>query len=353
VQAWRADADDLSTGILVQWDASGGTAYGEIEEVATSGSVSAEPEGPTMEGTEDEPAYLIRVWQEVEDGWEPSDVRVVHRAETLTVIDDLPERGMDEMGDGRGRHHRSYTCTASIRASSDKERVTVRVMTEDIARDGMVLRADGIETNDFERNPVVLWQHGMDPMRGSEPIGRAVDLVRVDGGLQATVEFTDDPDDAFAQRIARKVMNGEINAVSLGWRTLDMEREEVEGRKVPVVTRADMTEFSFVGVGADPSALVQRSDDDLVTLIRGVMRSELNRLQQPEASAAPKAPASATADPPASDPSTSATAGETRQGRDDEPTYIRKADLLQLVHEQRAKREEKAALIAKQKLGKA
>jgi len=266
----RADADDLSVGDRVEWDSSGGMAYGEIEAKETSGTISAEPDGPTMEGTEDNPAFGVRVYQPGDDGWQASDVLTVHRAGALTKIDDFPDerKGMKE-----DEEERMYTADAEIRMASDGERTTVQVMTEDLARDGMILRADGVDTSAYMRNPVVLWNHGMDPQRGAVPIARTVDMQRVDGGIRATVEWDDD---AFAQEIKRKVKRGFLSAVSIGWRTEESEMQEVDGRSVPVVTEADMTEFSFVSVPADAGALVvQRTQADLEAMFERVLDRKL------------------------------------------------------------------------------
>lgn len=304
----RADPEDLSVGDRVEWDASGGTAYGEVETIETDGTISAEPEGPSMEGSEEEPAIGVRVFQPGEDGWEASDVLVVHRADALAKIDSFPD---EEAGGMAEDEDRGWTGEAEIRMASDGERTTVQVMTEDIARDGMVLRADGVDTSAYMSNPVVLWNHGQDPQRGAIPIARTVDMQRVDGGIRATVEWDDD---AFSQEIKRKVKNGFLSAVSIGWRTEDSEQQEIDGRSVPVVTEADMTEFSFVSVPADAGALVvQRSRDDLESLLRSVVREEVRALKTTIRDAA-------TAATPRTDPEPPATAeGSAEVQRDDTP----------------------------------
>jgi len=50
----------------------------------------------TINGTPDDPAVLIRVYDEEDDGWEPTDRLVGHRATTLTKIDPLPEPSEDD-----------------------------------------------------------------------------------------------------------------------------------------------------------------------------------------------------------------------------------------------------------------
>jgi HK97 family phage prohead protease len=170
--------------------------------------------------------------------------------------------------------HRSVLPDATLRMSSDNKRTTVQFMTEDVARDGLVLDADGLDVTAYRDNPVVLWQHGMDPRRGAQPIARTVDLTRNDDGYLATVEWYDDD---FSQQIKRQVKEGFLNAVSVGWCTEDMDR----GGDTPRVTESDMTEFSFVGVPADAGALVQQRDDqsDALQLLRD-LRADVQRLQR-------------------------------------------------------------------------
>jgi hypothetical protein len=78
--------------------------------------------------------------------------------------------------------------------------------------------------------------------------------MRKDDGYVAEIKFADDE---FAQRIEGKMRNEFINAVSVGWKTEDVQREERGDGMVPVVRESDMTEFSVVGVPADTDALVQ------------------------------------------------------------------------------------------------
>lgn len=168
--------------------------------------------------------------------------------------------------------HRSYVTDAEIRMASDGDRTTVQVMTEDIARDGMVLRADGVDTSAYMDNPVVLWNHGR---THDQPIARTVDLQVVDGGIRATVEWDSDE---FSQEIKRKVKDGFLSAVSIGWRTEAAQQEERDGESVPVITRADMTEFSFVSVPADAGALVLQRDNDSDPLAD--LEAKVDRLTQ-------------------------------------------------------------------------
>ena len=85
----RARPDELSIGDFVSWDSSGGRARGRIVRIVRDGSINVPDSDFTIEGTEDDPAALIRIFREEEDGWEATDVLVGHKFSTLTKIDDL------------------------------------------------------------------------------------------------------------------------------------------------------------------------------------------------------------------------------------------------------------------------
>ena len=58
----RAEADSLSVGDFVRWNSSGGRAHGRIIKVERNGQIEADS-GFTVNGTEDNPAALIRVYR--------------------------------------------------------------------------------------------------------------------------------------------------------------------------------------------------------------------------------------------------------------------------------------------------
>lgn len=77
-------------GDFVEWDSAGGTARGRIEHVMTEGVLGIPDTDFSIEAEEGDPAILIRVYQEVRDGWEPTEVLVGHKASELRPIDPLP-----------------------------------------------------------------------------------------------------------------------------------------------------------------------------------------------------------------------------------------------------------------------
>ena len=106
-------------GAIVSWETTQGTFYGDVVSVETDGKVRGEPQGLELEGTEENPAYLIRVWMqeaaeeedEAEDDedmpeeeaslksageWHPTNVTVVARGDALKVEEALPTGDPEE-----------------------------------------------------------------------------------------------------------------------------------------------------------------------------------------------------------------------------------------------------------------
>ena len=87
----RAEPDALEIGDSVSWNSSGGRARGVIEKIQRSGTINVPDSDFTITGTEEDPAALIRVYRDGEEGFEPTDVLVGHRFSTLTKIENLDE----------------------------------------------------------------------------------------------------------------------------------------------------------------------------------------------------------------------------------------------------------------------
>jgi len=86
---YRAAPDALDVGDFVSWNTSGGRARGQIERIVRDNTINVPDSDFTIEGTEDDPAALIRIWREGEEGQEATDTLVGHRFSTLTKIADI------------------------------------------------------------------------------------------------------------------------------------------------------------------------------------------------------------------------------------------------------------------------
>ena len=87
----RAEADEISVGDFVEWEFSNGKSRGRITRIVTDGQIEVPDSSFTINGTPDDPAVMIRVYDRDGDGWEETERLVGHRASTLTKIDPLPE----------------------------------------------------------------------------------------------------------------------------------------------------------------------------------------------------------------------------------------------------------------------
>lgn len=96
VVEYRAEPDELSVGDFVTWDSSGGEAYGKIRRIVRDGQISVPNTDFTINGTEDDPAALIMLYREGEEGWSPSGTLVGHRFSTMSKVSERYKKDKDE-----------------------------------------------------------------------------------------------------------------------------------------------------------------------------------------------------------------------------------------------------------------
>lgn len=141
--------------------------------------------------------------------------------------------------------------------SADSRAMTFVASTSGVKRDNLVVDIGGLETGNFEANPVFLWAH--DYSGRTLPIGKVTKLRKLKNRLDATVEF--DENDEFAQQVERKYRDGYLNAVSIGWTVLEWVRMEDDQDGDFTITRSDLLDISAVPVPGDADALIKRSAD--------------------------------------------------------------------------------------------
>lgn len=73
----------------MRWGSSGGNAQGKITRIVRDGQIDVPDSEVVINGEEDDPAALIQIYREGDDGWEQTDVYVGHRFSTLTKIEAL------------------------------------------------------------------------------------------------------------------------------------------------------------------------------------------------------------------------------------------------------------------------
>ncbi len=145
-----------------------------------------------------------------------------------------------------------HTMATVLRQQSEADGVIEAVVGSSnvVDRMGEVIDQDGwLLDNYIEKNPVILWGHNVKEER--PPIGKAL-KVWLDGKQKKTkklmfkIQF--DLLDEFAASIYRKVKDGFINTVSVGFMPLEWEDN--------TYIKQELLELSFVPVPANPEAVV-------------------------------------------------------------------------------------------------
>lgn len=151
-----------------------------------------------------------------------------------------------------------FFTTFEIKADKEEDRTVEFVGSREIVdRDGDVIKVDGIKTENYERNPVVLWGHD----RYSPPIGKTISIKKTKKEIRMKVQFATMEEYSFADTIYRLAKGGYVNAVSIGFAPnfdkIEYPREN--GKKdgpYRIFNEIDLLELSVVPVPANQSALV-------------------------------------------------------------------------------------------------
>lgn len=244
MQTNRAEPDGLRDGDFVQWDSSGGTAKGKIESIEREGSINVPGTEFTIEATPEDPAALIRIYSEGEDGWEATDTLVGHKFSTLTKIAAL--RAFE------GRKFQRAEMTAF--AEMDDRTYEFPFSSENpVARYfGNEVLSHEIKAADLSRlndGAPLLFNHDVDRVIG------VVEMARIDDKARrgyARVRFSKNE---FAQEVLADVKDGILRNVSFGY-SID-KMEERDGNFV--ATAWSPYEISMVSIPADKTVGIGRS----------------------------------------------------------------------------------------------
>lgn len=134
-----------------------------------------------------------------------------------------------------------------------------RVHTEDLNAYGFWVMTEGLDTSDFEQNPICLYNH-IQAWRGTEdeilPIAIWEDLKKEGGTMSAVPKF--DMDDEFAAKIANKVEKGYLRACSIGISILEWSEDPANlkpGQTRPTVVKSKLREISICDIPANKNAV--------------------------------------------------------------------------------------------------
>jgi HK97 family phage prohead protease len=140
---------------------------------------------------------------------------------------------------------------------------TAVITAETIDRDGEVLVPQGMNATEFERNPVLFWNHDY-----SQPVGKSAGLKRRERDIVGDFTFAQRPDgyvgDFFPEVAAALVGQGIVNGVSVGFvpedggarRATEVDRKKYGGNVSTVFSRWKLLEVSLAPLQANPEALI-------------------------------------------------------------------------------------------------
>ena len=240
----RAAADALSVGDFVSWDSSGGTARGKIETIERDGTVNVPNTEFSITGTAEDPAALIRIFSEGEEGYEETETLVGHKFSTLTKIASL--RSLV------GKYKRAELTTfdevedRTYEFPFSSEFPVSRYFGNEILSHEM----EAADLNRLNDGAPLLFNHNPDRVIG------VVERAYIDGKRRrgyARVRFSRNP---FAQEILSDVKDGVLRNVSFGY---SIDKMEERGSGDFVATAWSPYEISVVSVPADPGVGIGRS----------------------------------------------------------------------------------------------
>ena len=114
--------------------------------------------------------------------------------------------------------------------------------TEDVGRDGHIVRNAGIRVDNYRTNPVILWAHDDQ----APPVGRAVDIEIGKEQARVAVEFAPRELYPFGDLVGRMVKARYLNCVSESWMPLKAKlRAGGEGYDFQEV---DLLEISIITI---------------------------------------------------------------------------------------------------------
>ncbi|MCE9604434.1 MAG: hypothetical protein K8U03_05950 [Planctomycetia bacterium] len=187
---------------------------------------------------------------------------------------ELIERAKRAIGEGTVLRHASPSIVAVRREVAVRKKneplpaeVHARINTLAIDRHDTIVDPAGCDASSFVRNPVLLWQHGLDAVRGNLPLGTVPELMLQSDFIDVVARF--DLGDPFSANIHRMFDAGILKAFSIGFigRAFSIDEVATEGVNQdgnPVsgtceilrFTDWDLAELSAVAVGSNPDALV-------------------------------------------------------------------------------------------------
>lgn len=140
---------------------------------------------------------------------------------------------------------------------------SIVVVASDETKDsyGDIIKADGWETERYQRNPVVLIDHNY---RVASIVGRAAEWWTEGSKFMVRVQMDDPAENQMAAMVLARLRAGSLNTVSVGFSPIEYEKIKDENGDWTGgyrFLRQSLNELSWVAVPANPNATVQEAAD--------------------------------------------------------------------------------------------
>ena len=137
-----------------------------------------------------------------------------------------------------------------IKGSDEDSRTKkFQLSSENIDRDGDIIRQNGFDWSDYKKNPMVLFNHNK-----SIPIGSGVDWEMIDGVWQAGIRFASKGVSEKADEIYRLIEDEIIRTVSIGFIPIDAGWVKIDERDVFEYRKIKMLEISVLALPSNADA---------------------------------------------------------------------------------------------------
>lgn len=133
------------------------------------------------------------------------------------------------------------------------------ISTPTVDRVGDLLIPSGIKLDNYRKNPVVYWGHGLEgivlPIGKSEDEDKKLTVEITDNAVYATCFFAQDFKEA--AQIFSLIKQGIVRATSVRETPITQRTVVIDGKRVNRVDECDLEEWSFAGVGVNPDAITK------------------------------------------------------------------------------------------------
>ena len=165
------------------------------------------------------------------------------------------------------------TLTAEVAGQSGK--IIAKLTTDSVDRDGEGLIPQGMNSKDFEKNPVLFYNHEYD-----QPLGVVKNMKRKENAVTGELEFAQRPDgyqgDFFPSFIETLVKQGVVKGVSVGFvpeqggarHATKADRSKFGGKIKRVFNKWKLLEVSIAPLPANQDALIEAVGKGLVTQVQ-------------------------------------------------------------------------------------